>query len=128
MKRNRSNDWFVVHTYTRRQALEDGVLIDVTETAKQVGIAIPTAVTAAVWERYVRVPDAVSWQCEDGRLWDVLWMLRCAVARGAAGSEVRYTVMVDNDGLGPRPVELLAKCGGGDDGEPVSTIMLTVED
>ena len=126
MKRNKSNDWFAVHTYSRCQALEDGVLIDVTEAAKRAGMAIPTAVTAAVWECFVRVPDAVRWQSEDGRLWEVLWALRCEVAQGAAATEVRYTVMVDNDGLGPMPVELLAKCSD-DDGQPVSTIMLPGE-
>ena len=124
----KQTEWALVYAYTRKEAIEDGLLVDVSQMAKKAGIAIPTAVTAAVRERYVAVPDAVGWQDETGRLWDVLWMLRCAVARGAKGSEVRYTVMVDNDGLGPRPVELKAVCGPGDDGEPVSTIMLPDED
>ena len=41
----------VIYQYTRAQAIEDGVLIDVSETAREAGITFPTAVTAAVWER-----------------------------------------------------------------------------
>ena len=63
----------VIYAYTRAQALSDGVLVDVTETAKEAGIRYPTAVTCAVWQQYVRVPEEVPWQDERGRLWDVLW-------------------------------------------------------
>src|SRR5262249_13138019 len=39
----------LIHAYTRRQALADGVLIDVTTTAKEVGCCFPVAVTADRW-------------------------------------------------------------------------------
>jgi hypothetical protein len=38
----------LIHTDSRRQALADGVLIDVTTTAKEVGFCFPVAVTAAL--------------------------------------------------------------------------------
>jgi uncharacterized protein YunC (DUF1805 family) len=38
----------VIHAYTRAQAIEDGTLVDVTETAKEAGIKYPTAVTEAL--------------------------------------------------------------------------------
>jgi hypothetical protein len=62
----------LIHSYGRRQAIKDGVLIDVTTTAKEVGFCFPVAVTAALWSQYVRVPDAVEGQDEAGRLWDIL--------------------------------------------------------
>jgi hypothetical protein len=40
----------LVHRYTRADALRDGVLIDVTETAREAGIRWPVALTCAAWE------------------------------------------------------------------------------
>jgi hypothetical protein len=63
----------LIHSYTRADALRDGVLIDVSPTAREAGIRYPVAVTRAVWERCVAVPPGVTCQDEAGRLWDVLW-------------------------------------------------------
>jgi hypothetical protein len=89
------------------------------------------ALTAAAWAKCVTVPAGVSCQDEAGRLWDVVWLLRCAI-RGNSGSarELAFGVHVRNDdreGIPPL-VRLKAMCGPGDDGEPVITIMLPGED
>jgi hypothetical protein len=42
----------LIHRYTRADAIRDGVLSDVSETAKEAGIRWPVALTAAVWERW----------------------------------------------------------------------------
>src|SRR5262249_20013183 len=73
----------VILAYTRRQAFEDGVIIDVTETAKEAGFRIPVALTSAVWAEYVAVPEGVECQDEVGRLWDILWMCRYGVSQGS---------------------------------------------
>ena len=39
----------LIHSYTRKQAIEDGVLVDVTETAKARGFVVPVAMTAMVF-------------------------------------------------------------------------------
>ena len=39
------NNWNVIYSYTRAQAIEDGVLVDVTEQAKATGFKLPTVVT-----------------------------------------------------------------------------------
>src|SRR5713226_2372951 len=75
------DDADVIYAYTRAQALEDGVLVDVSETAKEAGINFPVALTATVWGQYVEVPEGVTGQDETGRLWDILWMFRCAAVR-----------------------------------------------
>jgi hypothetical protein len=120
----------LIHAYTRADALRDGVLLDVSATAKEAGIRWPVALTCAVWERCVSVPRGVACQDEAGRLWDVLWMLRCAAARQNAGCVVSFDVHVRNDnGEGiPPQVQLKAVSGPGDEGEPVITVMLTDED
>jgi hypothetical protein len=63
----------LIHRYTRADALRDGVLIDVSTTAREVGIRYPVALTRAVWEKCVAVPPGVACQDEAGRLWDVVW-------------------------------------------------------
>ncbi len=42
----------MVYSYTRKQAIEDGNLIDVTEQAKQTGFKVPVAVSLNRYERY----------------------------------------------------------------------------
>jgi hypothetical protein len=120
----------LIHTYTRADALRDGVLIDVSAVAREAGIRWPVALTSAVWERCVVVPPGVAWQDEAGRLWDVVWMLACAVRRGGSGAEVRFGVHVRNDNREGTPplIRLKALCGSGDNGEPVVTVMLPQED
>ncbi len=71
------NDFDVVYTYTRKQAIEDGVLIDITDTAKEMGFKFPVAITSTVWHGYIIPPKELKcWgQSEKGRLWDVIFLL-----------------------------------------------------
>jgi hypothetical protein len=119
----------IIHRYTRADALRDGVLIDVSQTAKEAGIRYPVALTRAVWERCVTVPPGVHCQDEAGRLWDVLWLLRLAIGR-SDGQEVRFAVHVrtDNRERTPPLVRLKAHCGPNDDGSPCVTVLLPDED
>src|SRR5580700_9602633 len=91
------DDADLIHSYSRAEAIRDGVLIDVTPTAREAGFRWPVALTQAVFERCVRVPDGVACQDEAGRLWDVLWMLLCAIRRSADGRLVTFAVHVRND-------------------------------
>lgn len=118
----------LIFAYTRRQAIEDGVLVDVTVTALEAGFVIPVAVTAGVWSDCIRLPEGTSGQDEAGRLWDVLMMLRLAIRRASDGSRVDFGVQVRNDAGTPTLVRLYAVCGPGDDAEPCITVMLLHED
>ena len=121
----------VISSYSRAQAIGDGVLVDVSATAKEAGIKFPVALTFTVWGQYVEVPEGVSCQDETGRLWDILWMFRCAAAR-FNGDTLLFKLYGRNhnrERLNSRDlVTLKAVCGPGDDGEPVLTIMLPDED
>jgi hypothetical protein len=119
----------IIDVYTRSQAIEDGVLVDVSETAREAGIKFPVAVTRAVWDDIVE-PDEIATshgESSSGRLWDVLWMLRVAIKQGMDGDTVRYYMLATKEGR-KRKVELKAVCGPGDTMEPVITIMLPDED
>jgi hypothetical protein len=123
-------DAHLIHAYTRAEAIRDGVLIDVSKTAREAGFRFPVALTWAAWERCVAVPPGVECQDEAGRLWDVVWLLRWAIGRSNGGSEVRFGVHVRNDNRDRMPplVCLKALCGPGDQGEPVITVLMPEED
>jgi hypothetical protein len=123
------DDAEVIYAYTRAQALEDGVLVDVSAMAKEAGIKLPVALTSTVWGQYVEVPEGVTCQDESGRLWDILWMFRCSAAK-FSGDTLQFKLHVRNDNRPGTPplVILRAVVGPGDDAEPVITIMLPEED
>jgi hypothetical protein len=118
----------LIYTYTRQEAIEDGVLVDVSETAKEAGFKYPVAVTRSIWNEIIE-PDAIAQtHGEDapGRLWDVLWMLKCA-SRNSSGDTLIYSLLATKDGR-KHIRKLKAVCSPGDMPEPVITIMLPEED
>ena len=121
----------VLYAYTRKQALEDGEQVDVSETAREAGIRFPVFLTRAVWEKYVRVPEGVCCQDERGRLWDLVWLLRCT-ARQTSGPHMVFRLHVRNDNRRGTPplVTLKAECGPMDidDPQPAITVTLPEED
>lgn len=122
--------WDFISTYTRAEALADGTLFDVSERAAELGVTIPIALTRAVWTAYVELTPAAEQAGNDkeGRLWDILWVFRCAALAAPEASELRFQVLVVTDSATPTLVTLKALVGPGDDGEPVLTILLPDED
>ena len=118
----------IIHTYTRAEAIADGVLIDVSAMAREAGFKIPVAVTSAVHAKYVEVPAEVDWQDEAGRLWDILWMCSWEARRQGGKSMIFFFLDVQNDTTGPKRVQLKCICGPNDDGSPCLTILLPDED
>jgi hypothetical protein len=127
----------VVFSYSRAQALADGVLVDVTEMAREAGFKWPVALTHAVWEDCVAWTEADSerqgvHQDQSDRLWDVLWMAYCAIrVNQTGGSELRYKLYrLPRDGKARKaePTTLKLAVGPGDHGEPVITILQPEED
>ena len=123
----------VIFSYTRAQAIEDGVLIDLTEWAKETGFKIPVACTATVWNKYIVPTEGTKalGQSERGRAHDVLWMLFVAIKRqethhkatgnGKAQSvdQLLYELIFLQAPQRQETVTFKAICGPGDDGEPV---------
>jgi hypothetical protein len=126
----------VISIYTRAQAIEDGQLIDVSETAREAGFTLPVAMTATVWS------DCVAWtqddnvkqayQDESGRLWDILFMAYHGIRTNkASGDQLLYQLYrVPRDGRSTKAVLTTLKLiiGPGDTPGPVITILLPNED
>ena len=123
-----------IHTYTRAQALADGFQVAVPEPiTHEAGIRFPVFMTRSVWDSYVAVPPtAPAGQSEQGRLWDVLFMLRFAIMRqrSCKADTVNCQLYVQNHSGKPKLVTLYATCGPVDidNPAPAITVMLPGED
>ncbi len=139
----------VISSYTRADALSDGMLVDVSEMAQEAGFRIPVAVTTSVWEECIYWPEDEAngyGQSTDGRLWDVLYMawfqinstrhsnvsifeqdLYYLINVIPRGTKPENTGAID-DFTGADLTTLKINFGPGDNGEPVITIMQTYED
>ncbi len=87
----------VIYAYTRQQAFEDGVLVDLmqpglVELVHNAGIKFPVAMTAEAFGDYVELTPMAKKMCNDikGRLWDVLWMFTRSALRSSS-SEILFT-------------------------------------
>jgi hypothetical protein len=118
-------------SYSRAQAIEDGVLIDVSDAANKTGFMYPVAITDTLFHQYIEAPSLLEadGQTAEGRLRDVLMMLIYAIRRSKAGSqEVHFKVSFLMKSKKTELVDLWAVVNGGDDGKTVITIMLEGED
>ena len=143
--RNPFEDMEVISSYSRAQAIEDGVLVEL-PLAREAGFKFRVAVTVGVFA--VLAPWAQGSQGDvskptegqplyglgqsfDGRAWDLLAILLYEIRRGKGGSRVDFAPLFLMPGSvhdRPVPVQFKAICGPGDEGEPTITIMLPGED
>ena len=121
----------IIYSYTRAQAVADGVQVEVTKTATEAGIKFPVFLTRTVFDAYVEVPSGVTGQDEAGRLWDIVWMLRFAILRSRPGADrIPVALYVRNDNRRATLIKLIATCGPLDigDPQPAITVMMPDED
>ena len=138
----------VISSYSRAEAIADGVLIDLTtfsfrpnlNVCQEAHIKCPVAMTAAAYAKAIGDPFEPLPPLQDlsGRTFDVVYMLSETIRRSRSGSELRFTVSVLNwrrrsngmriNATKREEVILKAVCGPGDNAEPVITIMLPDED
>ena len=122
-----------VYSYTRRQAIEDGVLVDLSQWAgsgpdgMMGGFSVPVAVTSGVWSDINSIPPSKQgWQDVRGRAHDVLWMAFLAAKRNPGKDRVAFRVILY---VGRRSNQTYwIHIGPGDNGRPVVTIMRPGED
>lgn len=106
----------VIYGYSRAQAIEDGVLIDLSEHQDATRVfKYPVAFTSDLWDEIVRGQGKQE-RVRNGRIWDVCYM---STALGSDISPSRREFKVK---VGARLLVLWADCGPGDDGAPVMTL------
>lgn len=120
----------VIYSYSRTDAIEDGVLVDLSANFPEECrlYRYPVACTSAVW---ALVEQAVSdrRQCNShaGVVWDILYMSTRGVIARPDEQTVLFKVIITGTGR-QRLHTLKAVCSPGDNMEPVVTIMMTTED
>lgn len=120
----------VISSYSRAQAIEDGVLIDLTALFPSDTRLYkwPVACTSAVWgliekacprdkKGTIELRDAGPW------VWDLCWMSIKAKTKTLSPRENLFVCTI-----GRKASTFKAICGPGDNLEPVITIMLRDED
>ena len=126
----KSEGFEVIHAYTRAQAIEDGVLVDLSGLAREAGFRWPLAVTRGVWGVIEprRELEKEGQSC-NGRAWDLLNILRAELRSAQCRREVCFApYFLMECGKPSRQVTMRAVSGPGDDGEPVITVMMPDED
>ena len=84
----------VIYSYTAEQAVEDGVLTDVSEMGKEAGFTWPVRITEGV-HALCTPPKSNKVHSFEGRLWDVLMLARWAIQRAPAGDGMAvFTVKI----------------------------------
>ena len=112
----------VIFSYTRKQAIEDGILIDVSYDARGIGIKYPTVITVGVEAKLEMGKGKTEPELHHARLRDVLYMF-AMIAKSSTSDTIYFTVKI-----GRENVDMWAKCGPGDTMDPVVTILLLGED
>jgi uncharacterized protein DUF6573 len=121
----------IIYSYSRKQAIEDGVLVDLTELAKTVGFLISVACTAAVWHQHVepREESKALGECELTRTYSLLWTLYRSISKQTGDlGQLMFDMNFCNATGDKETIMLKVICGPGDQGEAVLTIMFPNED
>ena len=105
----------VISSYSRAQAIDDGVLVDITEQARQQRFVFPMAMTSALWESCKAKSADIT-----ANVKQILTQLHLEIKKAAPNCDQLKFVMLG----------LTIKCvvGPGDDPRPVMTLMLQNED
>lgn len=120
----------IIYAYTRAQAIEDGVLVDLTTLSPSDTRLYkwPVACTSAVFsliedivphdkDGFFEIAKVGPW------IWDLCWMSIKNITRKFSDSEHLFKVIIGN-----KAHTLKCSCSPGDTGEPVITIMMEDED
>lgn len=119
----------VIYAYTQQQAIEDGVLVDVTEMAKEAGFKWPVAITSGLHAVINDIPEEYKkYQDYKGRLWDLLYIGYLEARMGGFASQISYRLIMHHENSKFLDVKMVCGPMGPDDPSPAITIMLPDED
>lgn len=123
-------DFAPVYSYSRAQAIADGVLIDVTKQAKSVGFIVHTVVTDTLWGSIIHSDEATD---KDLEVKITAFLKRCyaeATLAFIAHPIVKraYFDYQDPDKPSMAPHHIIVAAGPGDSAETVLTIMFPSDD
>jgi hypothetical protein len=121
----------IIYSYTRAQALEDGVLVsgnegDFAEVSAQ-HFKHPIAMTLAVFELIKKAVENPNYENDYKGVWHDILSMSINLSSRIDESTRLFRVIITGTGI-KRIHELKIVCHGGDNAEPVLTVMLSHED
>lgn len=122
------DDFDVIDAYSRTEAIEDGLLVDLSSTAREAGVPYPVCVTSTVYADCIGFPVDDSVWDENERVTDLLTTVSAFVRMAKGEREIAFEMPIFDDDGECQPIALKLVCGPGDMGEPVLTIMKPDED
>ena len=114
----------VIDIFSRHEALSDGLLVDLSSVAREVGIRYPLAVTSSAYNQCLRSGELEELGDERERSLDLVHQVATLARAGHEEPEIHF----EYAGSDAEPVLLKVRCHSGDFGEPVLTIMQAGED
>ena len=114
----------IISRYTRQQAIEDGVLVDLTTLFPEETKIYrhPVACTESVWQLVKNAVDAKQGDLK-GLVGDLLWMSQKGIVKKFSESTMLFQVRI-----GRKNHTLKVNVGANDDMTPCVTIMSELED
>ena len=113
----------IIFSYTRAQAIEDGVLVDLSQIESiRRHWKFPFACTAAVWE-VIDTAVQVDGNDLEGVLHDITLIAQIGIKLGPKADIIRIDLTI-----GAKREQLKLHIGPGDTPEPVITLMMEDED
>lgn len=99
----------VIFSYTREDAINDGIYIKVNGEAKEAGIHFPVCISSNLYHKHIDPKQMPVGQDKDARLWDVLHTFRNSAMENG-GSFMKFEVYFLNEDLSGKLVTLCASC------------------
>ena len=126
----------VIHAYTRAEAIDDGVLVAVPQTASRAaGFKVPMAMTATAWGAVGFSTDLAELLAKATAVLSAAMLEyrqcahRASMGLGApVGDRLAFAYDAEREDGGVDVVQLVLVIGPGDNAEPVGTVMLPGED
>jgi len=127
----------VIHSYTRAQAIDDGVLVEIPESASRAaGFRVPMTMTASAWGVTVGFGTDLAELLLKATAVLAAAMLEYRQSEHRArmglgepvGDRLAFAYDAEREDGGVDVVQLLLVIGPGDNAEPVGTVMLPSED
>lgn len=126
----------IIYSYSRQQAISDGILVDVSDIAQEVGFRkhwynYPVALTNTVFAQIGNIPKSRNGiESIHGRIWNVLWMAKQQIFKNpptSVDTDRLFDVILSQPRCSKKRFTFKVSAGYGDEGEMTFTIMLPNE-
>ena len=91
------NDWKLICCYTRKRAIDDGIMVDVSDFVSDFGFIVPVAITNNLFTRYIQPTNKLSnaGQSSESRMIDLLVVMMIKLFQRPNTEQISFNVSFD---------------------------------